>query len=219
MVILSYPLFMGTAMLYAPASHAGIVLAVQPLITALAGMAIGGERPSAGFWVCSLAGTAAVATYAIWSAAGSAQLHWADLLLAGAAITGSYGYALGGQLTRQMPGWQVISWTVVICAPPLALLLLAIGTPINWQASAPAWGAFLYVGVFSMYLGFFAWNKGLALGGIAIVGQMQLVQPFIVLLGSSLLLGERIGPLELGFAALVVTIVMVGSRTRVGRTT
>lgn len=218
LVALGFPLFMAVAMRHAPAAHGGVVLAVQPLLTALASMYFGGERPSAAFWGCSLAGSATVLIYALLSSAGSAELHWADLLLAGAAITGSCGYAIGGQLSRRLPGWLVISWAVVLAAPFMAALLAITGTPINWQASVPAWGAVLYVGMFSMYLGFFAWNKGLAIAGIAKVGQLQLLQPFVTLVGAALLLGEQLGWREVLFSTLVVAIVGVGTQLGVRRT-
>lgn len=217
-VTIGYPLLMGIAMRYAPASHGGVVLAVQPLITALASMWVAGERPSPAFWGCSLAGTAAALTYAVVSSAGELDLHWADLLLAGAAISGSFGYAMGGHMTHRMPGWQVISWALVMISPLVFVLLLASGLPgdpgrISWAA----WGALLFVGMFPMYLGFFAWNRGLALGGIAKVGQMQLVQPFVTLAAAALLLGEHVGLLEIAFSVLVVFLVGLGSRMRVRR--
>ncbi len=217
-VVIGYPLLMGTAMRYAPASHGGVVLAVQPLITAIASMRVAGERPSPAFWVCSLAGTAAAIAYAVLSSAGTLELHWADLLLGGAAIAGSYGYAMGGHLTHRLAGWQVISWTLILMAP-LMLLLLAFVAPIPdvTRVSWAAWGGLVYVGMFSMYLGFFAWNRALAIGGIAKVGQMQLVQPFITLGASVLLLGETIGWMEIVFSVLVVGLVALGSRMRVRR--
>jgi drug/metabolite transporter (DMT)-like permease len=215
---IGYPLLMGIAMRYAPASHGGVVLAVQPLLTAMAGMYIAGERPSPAFWACSIAGTAAAVTYALLSSAGALELHWADVLLAGAAIAGCYGYALGGHLTRRMPGSHVISWAVVMMAPAILVLMLANGLPgepasVSWRA----WAALLFVGMFPMYLGFFAWNRGLAIGGIAKVGQMQLVQPFITLGAAALLLGEHIGRLEIVFSVLVVGLVAAGSRMQVRR--
>lgn len=217
-VTIGYPLLMGIAMRYAPASHGGVVLAVQPLITALASMWVAGERPSPSFWGCSIAGTAAALTYAVVSSAGELDLHWADLLLAGAAIAGSFGYAMGGHMTHRMPGWQVISWALVLMAPLIALLLMASGLPRDpGRVSWSAWGALMFVGMFPMYLGFFAWNRGLAIGGIAKVGQMQLVQPFVTLAAAAVLLGEHVGLLEIVFSVLVVTLVALGSRMRVRR--
>jgi len=217
-VTIGYPLLMGIAMVYAPAAHGGVILAVQPLLTALAGMHIAGERPSPAFWWCSLAGTAAAIAYAVLSSAGALELHWADLLLAGAAAAGCYGYAMGGHLTARMPGSHVISWAVVIMSPVILALMLANGLPrdpagVSWSA----WAALVFVGMFPMYLGFFAWNRGLAMGGIAKVGQMQLVQPFITLAAASAILGEQIGWMEIGFSVVVVGLVALGSRMRVSR--
>jgi len=217
-VTIGYPLLMGIAMRYAPAAHGGVILAVQPLLTALAAMRIAGERPSPAFWGCSLAGTSAAVVYALLSSAGALELHWADLLLAAAAAAGCYGYAMGGHLTARMPGSHVISWAVVIMSPVILALMLANGLPGNPAGvSWAAWAALVFVGMFPMYLGFFAWNRGLAMGGIAKVGQMQLVQPFITLAAAWALLGERIGWLEIGFSVVVVGLVATGSRMRVAR--
>jgi drug/metabolite transporter (DMT)-like permease len=217
-VVIGYPLLMGTAMKYAPASHGGVILAVQPLITALASMRVASERPSPAFWTCSLAGSAAAVIYALVSSAGTLELHWADLLLVGAAAAGSFGYAIGGHLTHRLAGWQVISWAMLLLSPLVVILMFGFSAlPEVSRVSWSAWGCLLYVGMFSMYLGFFAWNRALAIGGIAKVGQMQLTQPFITLAASSLLLGERIGWLEIAFSTLVVGLVAMGSRMRVAR--
>ena len=218
-VVLGFPLGMALAMQHAPASHGGVILAVQPLLTVLASMVVAGERPSAAFFGCSLAGAATVMTYALLSSAGStslhSSLHWADLLLAGAAVSGSLGYAIGGQLSKRLPGWLVISWAVVLAAPFMLLWLFIGDMKINWQASPAAWTGFVYTGVFSMFLGFFAWNRALAIGGIARIGQLQLLQPFVTLVGAALLLGEAIGWLDVVFCALVVAIVGIGTRLKV----
>jgi drug/metabolite transporter (DMT)-like permease len=217
--IIGFPLLMNTAMQYAPASHGAVVLAVLPLLTAMAGAAVAGERPSLGFWACGVAGTGAVFVYALLSGAGATDVHWADLLLAGAALCASMAYALGGELTRRLGGWEVISWALVFSSPVLLVLLVVFAWPINWEASASAWAGFLYVSVFSMFLGFFAWNKSLAIGGIARISQMQLLQPFIGLAAAWVLLGEPIGWLEIAFAVIVVGLVALGWRMRVARTT
>jgi drug/metabolite transporter (DMT)-like permease len=214
--ILAFPLLMTIAMRYAPASHGAVVLAVMPLLTAMAGVLVAGERPSLGFWICGVAGTGAAFVYAMWSGAGSGDVQWADLLLAAAALAGATAYALGGELARRIGGWEVISWALVFSAPVMLALVLA-GSTINWSASPAAWAGFLYVAVFSQFLGFFAWNKGLAMGGIARISQMQLLQPFVSLVAAWLLLGEQIGWLEIVFAALVVALVALGWRMRVGR--
>src|SRR5262249_51405041 len=158
-----------------------VVLAVLPLLTAMAGVLVARERPSLGFWACGVAGTAVVLVYALISGGGSGDLHWADLLLAAAALCAATAYALGGEMSHRIGGWEVISWALVVSAPVLIVLFLVLAPPINWHASASAWTGFLYVSVFSQFLGFFAWNKGMSLGGIAKIGQMQLLQPFVTL--------------------------------------
>ena len=215
--IIGFPLLMNIAMQYAPASHGAVVLAVLPLLTAMAGAAVAGERPSVGFWACGVAGTGAVFLYALLSGVGASQMHWADLLLAGAALCASTAYALGGELARRIGGWEVISWALVFSSPVMLVLLGLFAWPINWDASVTSWAGFIYVSVFSMFLGFFAWNKSLAMGGIARISQMQLLQPFVALLAAWALLGEQIGWLEIVFATLVVALVALGWRMRVAR--
>ena len=214
--IIGFPLLMAIAMQYAPASHGAVVLAVLPLLTAMGGALVAGERPSLGFWACGVVGTGAVLVYSLLTAGASGDLHWADLLLAASAISAAMAYALGGEMARRIGGWEVISWALVFSAPAMLVLLLFAG-PINWAASPSAWGGFLYVSVFSMFLGFFAWNKGMAMGGIARIGQIQLLQPFVALAAAAAFLGESVGWLEVGFAVLVVGIVALGWRMRVVR--
>jgi drug/metabolite transporter (DMT)-like permease len=214
--IVGFPLLMAIAMQHAPASHGAVVLAVLPLLTAMAGALVAGERPSLGFWACGLAGTGAVIVYSLRAGGVGGDLRWADLLLAAAALCAAMAYALGGEMARRIGGWEVICWALVFSAPAM-LALVVVSGPINWSASPSAWAGFLYVSVFSMFLGFFAWNKGLALGGIAKVGQIQLLQPFVALAASAALLGETVGLLEIGFAVLVVGIVALGWRMRVAR--
>lgn len=214
--IVAFPLLMTIAMRYAPASHGAVVLAVMPLLTAMAGVLVAGERPSLGFWACGVAGTGAAFAYAVLSGAGSGDVQWADLLLAAAALAGSTAYALGGELTRRIGGWEVISWALVFSSPVMLALVL-VAAPINWSASAAAWAGFVYVSLFSQFLGFIAWNKGLAMGGIARISQMQLLQPFVSLVAAWALLGEHVGWLEIFFAALVVALVALGWRMRVAR--
>jgi drug/metabolite transporter (DMT)-like permease len=214
--IIGFPLLMAIAMQHAPASHGAVVLAVLPLLTAMGGALVAGERPSLGFWACGVAGTGAVLAYSLLTGSGSGDLQWADLLLAVSAISAAMAYALGGEMARRIGGWEVICWALVFSAPAMLVLVLMSG-PINWAAGPSAWAGFLYVSMFSMFLGFFAWNKGLAMGGIAKVGQIQLLQPFVALAASAVLLGETVGWLEIGFAALVVGIVALGWRMRVVR--
>lgn len=229
-VIFGFPLLMTVAMRYSPAAHGGVILSILPLATAMAGVMVAGERPSRGFWACGIAGSLAVLGYVVLKAGkeGGALadgFHWADLLLVGAVIAASWGYAEGAVVTRTLGGWQAISWALVLALPMMCALTLAVlltggltGTAgFGMHASWPAWTGFLYVGIGSMYLGFFAWNRGLNLGGIAKVGQTQLLQTFVTLAGAALLLGETVGLMELAFATLVVALVALGSRMRVTR--
>jgi drug/metabolite transporter (DMT)-like permease len=215
--IIGFPLLMTIAMQYAPASHAAVVLAVLPLLTAMAGVVVARERPSPGFWACGIAGTAVVVVYAVLSGGGSGDLHWADLLLAAAALCASTAYALGGEMSHRIGGWEVISWALVVSAPVMLVLFFLLAPPVNWAASLSAWVSFLYVAIFSQFLGFFAWNKGMSLGGIAKIGQMQLLQPFVTLVAAYFLLGESIGWMEFVFSAVVVGLVALGWRMRVVR--
>lgn len=216
--IVGFPLLMAIAMQHAPASHGAVVLAALPLLTAMSGALVAGERPSAGFWACGVAGTGTVLVYSLLTGGGSgSDLRWADLLLAAAACCAAMAYALGGEMARRIGGWEVISWALVFSAPVMLVLLILFAGPINWNAGASAWAGFVYVSVFSMLLGFFAWNKGLALGGIAKVGQIQLLQPFVALAASAVVLGETVGWLEIMFSLLVVALVALGWRMRVAR--
>ncbi len=217
-VVLGFPLLMAMAMRTVPSSHGGVVLGVLPLLTTMASVVVAGERPSIAFWLCGIAGSAAVVAYALIAGVGSSALQPGDVLLAFSAISAAAGYALGGELSRRIGGWEVISWALVLAAPLMALLLLVLAPPINWGASAKAWAALGYVAVFSQFAGFFAWNKGLALGGIAKVGQTQLLQTFVTLAAAAVILGEHVGILEIGFGALVAVIVLTGARLRVERT-
>jgi drug/metabolite transporter (DMT)-like permease len=218
-VIFGFPLLATIAMQTVPSSHGGVVLGLLPLATAATSVWFAGERPSFGFWLCGIAGSIVVVTFALISHGGSDLfvIQAGDLLLLAAIAAAAIGYAQGAVLARRLGGWQTISWCLVLSAPFLALGVHFFCPVINWQASLPAWGGFFYVAIFSQFLGFFAWYRGLALGGIARVGQTQLLQPFITLAGAALLIGEHIGALELGFAVLVVAVVAAGRRMRVAR--
>ncbi|MEZ5775131.1 MAG: DMT family transporter [Hyphomicrobiaceae bacterium] len=215
-VVFGFPALSAIAMVHAPAGHGGVVLAILPLATALASVVFAGERPSLGFWLSAVAGSGAVAAFAVLDGAfARAGIGAADLALVVAVVAAAIGYATGAVLTRRLGGWQTISWTLVLSFPVLAVVVPLVSGPIAWHASTAAWSAFGYVAVMSQYLGFFFWNKGLALGGVARVGQVQLLQTFVTLGGAGLVVGEPIGPLEIGFAAVVVAIVAIGRRMRV----
>jgi len=214
-VVVGFPLLSAWALRRVPASHGAIMLGILPLATAVAGVVRANERPSRSFWIASIAGSATVVGYAVVSGGGG--LHIADVALLGAVAAAALGYAEGGRLARTLGSWQVICWALVLAAPvllvPVALAVQTHGIHASWQA----WLGFAYVSVVSMFLGFFAWYRGLALGGVARVGQLQLLQPFFTIGASAVLLGERITPLTVGVACVVAVIVAMGRRAGVQR--
>ena len=218
-VIVGFPLLSSWAMRDVPAAHAAIVIGIVPLATALAAVFRTGERPSRGFWMTSMLGSAAVITFAFISGAG--QLQAADFLLLMGVAAVALGYAEGGRLAQSLGGWQVICWALVIAAP---FLLVPVGwvawqQDLNnlWNVPWSAWLAFGYVSVVSQWLAFFLWYHGMALGGIARVSQMQLLQPFLTLVAAGLFFGESVTGTMLIFALVVVAIVAVGKNMPVVR--
>jgi drug/metabolite transporter (DMT)-like permease len=209
-VVVGFPLFSAWAMRSVPAAHGAIVIGLLPLATALAGAWIAHERPSRLFWLCALFGSAVVVGFALWQGGGAPQP--ADGLLVLATASAAIGYAEGGRLARTLPGWQVICWALVLAAPVVAIATAFAADARLLTAPVSAWAGFAYVSVVSMFLGFFAWYRGLALGGIATVGQVQLVQPFLTIFASAWLLGERIDVATYVAAALVIASIALGRR-------
>jgi drug/metabolite transporter (DMT)-like permease len=208
-VVVGFPLLTAWAMQYVPASHGAVVIGLLPLATAAAGAWLAHERPTTRFWMFAVAGSAVVIGFAVWKGGGT--LHVADLLLLGAVASAAIGYAEGARLTRFIGGWQVISWALLLSAPFVAVPAWIASGDLN-AVPWPAWLGFAYVSVVSMYVGFFAWYKGLALGGIAAVGQVQLLQPFLTIGFSALLLGEALDPSTFVAAALVIAFIALGRR-------
>lgn len=215
-VVVGFPLFSSIAMRYVPAAHGAVVVGLLPLATALFGALRFGERPSTGFWLAALAGSGIVIAFALREGGGS--FHLADLALFAAVVTAAMGYAEGGRLAQTMGGQNVIAWALVVSLPVMVPVSLWLGWQYGVAASAPAWLAFAYVSLFSMFIGFFFWYKGLALGGIARVGQVQLLQPFMSLLGAAVIAGEALQASHLLFALAVIAVVAVGRRMAVRRT-
>lgn len=214
-VVVGFPVLSSVAMRYVPASHGAIVLGVLPLATALFGALRFGERPSVGFWLAALAGSGIVIAFALWQ--GGGELHPADFALFGAVIAAAMGYAEGGRLSQSMGGQQVISWALVLSLPVLLPITVWLGWEYGMTASPKAWIGFGYVSLFSMFIGFFFWYKGLALGGIARVGQVQLLQPFLTLVGAALILGEALDARNFLFAVAVIAVVAIGRRMTIKR--
>jgi len=210
-----FPGFSSFAMRALPAAHAGVVVGALPLATAVAAALIDRERPSAAFWASAILGALLVVGFALHH--GGASLQGDDALLLAAVASAALGYTLSAQLSRRMPARDVISWIVVLALPVSAPLSFLWRPDDAASVPALAWGCLVYLGAMSMYLGFFAWNAGLALGGVARVAQVQLAQPFLTLALAAWLLGERIDAETAIAAILVVVLVFVGRRLRVGR--
>ncbi len=210
-VVFGFPLFSSIAMRHVEAVHASVILGVVPLATALVGAWLHRQRPSAGFWACAGLGTALVVAFAVLRSGHSGlMLAGADVLLLLAMACAAVGYGMGGLLSQRLRADHVICWALVIGLPlnmPLALMEYP-QTAINFES----WAAFFYVAVFSQWLGFFAWYRGLALGGTVRVSQVQLLQPFMSMLFAVPILGERLDALTVGFGLAVIAVVFIGRK-------
>jgi drug/metabolite transporter (DMT)-like permease len=209
-VVVGFPLLTALALRSITSAHAIVFIGLLPLATAMFGVLRGGDRPKPVFWLFSIAGSAAVAAFALHQ--GGSGTGPGDALMLGAIIVCGLGYAEGAKLSRRRSGWQVISWALVIALPAM-LPLAAMLEPAAWTAVGwPALSALAYVSLFSMLIGFMFWYRGLALGGIAAVGQLQLLQPFLGLALAALLLHEPVGWMTWGVAAAVVACVAGAKR-------
>ena len=206
--VVGFPLFLALALREVDAMHAAVISGVLPLATAAVAAWSFRQRPSAGFWICALLGCALVLAFAAYK--GSGRLSVADGLLLLSVLSASIGYVAGARLSAQIRAEQVICWVLVMSLPltlPVALF--------NWPSApvrAAAWGGFAYVALFSMWLGFFAWYRGLALGGTVRVSQIQLLQPFLALLFAVPVLGEKLDAVTVMFSLAVIAIVFVGNK-------
>ena len=214
-VVVGFPVFTTLAMREVPASHGAVVTGILPLGTALFGALRARERPSAGFWLAASAGTATIVAYVVIQS--GLRPTAADMLLVAAVATCSAGYAEGGRLSRELGGLRVISWALLLASPLLAIPVAVVISAHGAHASAHVWAAFAYMGVISMFLAFWAWYEGLAMGGVARVSPVQLLQPFLTIGASWLILGERITPLTIVAALIVVATVAIGRRAPIAR--
>ncbi|MBN9411962.1 MAG: DMT family transporter [Burkholderiales bacterium] len=211
--VVGYPLLLAWALRVVDSSHAAVVTALLPLATAAVAALVLHQRARPAFWLCAMLGSALVVIFAVLRAheAGAGTgLAWADLLLLGAVLSAACGYVFGARITPALGAERVICW---VCASALPFTLpLTLATWPQQPVAPSAWAGFAYVGVISMWAGFFAWYRGLALGGALRVSQLQLLQPFFAILASLLLLGEPLDMLTLGFALAVVATVVAGQR-------
>ena len=218
-VVVGFPLFMSLALQYVPSTHGAVVTGLLPLTTAVIAALWFKQKPSTAFWLCAVLGTLLVLGFMVLRSAdatGHFSLHTADVFLLLAMLSASFGYIGGARLTPSLGAERVICW-VLVMSLPLTLPMMWLNQPLNLSAIHPSsWWAFAYVAVFSMWLGFFAWYRGLAIGGAVRVSQVQLVQPFLSLLFAIPLLGEKIDALTLGFGLAVIATVFVGKKMPVG---
>ena len=216
-VVFGFPLFTSVAMRYVEAMHASVIVGVLPLATAAVGALLHRQRPSNGFWACAALGSSLVVLFAMLRSGNVASLgiHFADLLLLAAMLCAAVGYGYGAQLSQHMQAEHVICWALILSLP-LTLPLSILSWPTA-PIQASAWAGFAYVAVFSMWLGFFAWYRGLALGGTVRVSQVQLVQPFLSMLFAVPLLGERLDAVTVGFGLAVIATVFIGKKMPVHR--
>ncbi|MEV0313069.1 DMT family transporter [Nonomuraea fuscirosea] len=212
-VVFGFPVFSGLALaLGAGTAHSAVVIGLLPAATAACAVLRASERPRPLFWAACAAGAVAITAFTLIQGQGSAS--WPDLLLVAALLSAAVGYTEGARLTRQTPGWQVISHVLVFSLPVTAPVtaVLALTTPITITPEAVA--GLAYVAAISMFLGFIPWYAGLARGGIARAGQTQLTQPLLTLLWAWFLMGERFGPATVIAAVAVLVCVAVTQRAR-----
>ena len=211
--VVGFPLGIALALREVPAMHAAVITGVLPLATAVLGAWATGQRPSAGFWACAVSGCALVLAFAVWQ--GSGHLSAADGWLLFAVLSAAVGYVAGARVSAVLPAQQVICW-VLVGSLPFTLPLM-----LWWWPAEPvrpsAWLGFSYAALFSMWLGFFAWYRGLALGGLVRVSQVQLLQPFLALLFAVPVLGETLDLATVAFSLAVIGVVFIGRRMPVRR--
>ncbi len=206
--VVGWPWFVSLALREVDAMHAAVITGVLPLATAVAAAVAFRQRPSAGFWTCAVIGCAMVLAYAWLQGAG--RLVAADGLLLLAVASAAVGYVAGARLSARMPAQQVICW-VLVASLPITLPVMAASWPVQ-PVRASAWVGFGYVTLFSMWLGFFAWYRALALGGTVRVSQVQLVQPFLSLLFAVPVLGETLDAHTVLFSLAVIAVVFAGKK-------
>ena len=202
-VVIGFPLLTALALQYVTSAHSIVFIGLLPLATALFGVLRGGERPRPVFWLFSMLGSALVMGYAL--AQGLSAAPAGDLLMLLAVLVCGLGYAEGAKLSRSLGGWQVICWALVVAMPVVVPLSVALAPASFSGISLPAWLCLGYVALFSMLIGFVFWYRGLAQGGIAAVGQLQLLQPFFGLALAAGLLHEQV---SLGM--VMVTVAVIG---------
>ncbi|NSY17843.1 DMT family transporter [Neorhizobium sp. AL 9.2.2] len=208
-VVVGFPLLTALALQHVTSAHSIVFIALLPLATACFAVLRGGERPRRAFWIFAIAGSACVAGFAL--SQGVMASPYGDGMMLAAVLVCGLGYAEGGRLSRTLGGWQVICWALVLSLPVMVVITLTQLPPDFSAIRMPAWLGLGYVSLFSMLIGFIFWYRGLAQGGIAAVGQLQLTQPFFGLVLASLLPGESISPMMIA-VTLAVILCVAGAR-------
>ncbi|GLK83961.1 DMT family transporter [Ancylobacter defluvii] len=208
-VVIGFPLLTALALRHVTSAHSMVFIGLLPMATALFGVLRGGERPRPAFWLFSGLGSVLVVGFALSQGLAAAPIG--DALMLAAIVACGLGYAEGARLSRRLGGWQVISWALVLSLPATAVAALLLMPSSFAAVEAPAWAGLAYVSLFSMLIGFVFWYRGLAQGGIAAVGQLQLLQPFFGLALAATLLGEAVTPQMLA-STLAVILCVVGAR-------
>lgn len=211
-VVFGWPMLNTIALQSVSSSHSAVINGILPLATAVIGATLNREHLARTFWVCAVVGTTLVCGYAWIRASGT--LHTPDALLLLGVLLGGLGYACGAIAAKYMSGPEVISWALLLGLPATLPLMLYVSPPSLSAVSIPAWVAFAYLGLMSQWIGFFFWYRGLLIGGIAKISQVQLVQLFLTLGFSALLLGESIDPMMLFVAVATVALIFMGRRTK-----
>jgi drug/metabolite transporter (DMT)-like permease len=208
-VVVGFPLLTALALQHVTSAHSIVFIGLLPLSTAIFGVVRGGERPKPAFWIFSALGSASVAGFAFMQGLTASPVG--DALMLASIIVCGLGYAEGGKLSRTLGGWQVISWALVLSLPLMIALSIVYAPPTFSGIEAPAWFSLAYVSLFSMLVGFIFWYRGLAQGGIAVVGQLQLLQPFFGLALAATLLHEPVTWMMLA-VTIAVIVCVAGAR-------
>ncbi len=203
-IVAGFPVLTSLALTTTTAAHSAVIIGLLPAITAATVVMRTGERPGRRFWLFSIAGACAVVGYSLVAHGSLGSPSIGDLYLVGAVVLGALGYSEGGLLARELGAWQTVSWALVVAFPLMSVATVVIAVLSPPHASPAQWSAFAYLGVVSMFLGFFAWYRGLAIGPMTTVSQTQLIQPVLTLIWSALLIGEAItAPLIIGGVVIV----------------
>ena len=211
--VVGFPLLTGLALVTSESQHGAVVVALLPAATALAAVALANERPGALFWTAAIAGLLVVVTFTVANSGGA--ITGADVFLLGAVAVCAVAYAEGGALSRDLGGARTICWALVLSLPVTIPIAAVSAATTSLHAEPAAWLGLAYISVISMFLGFFAWYAGLARGGVARVGQVQLLQPLLTFLWAGLILGEHVGLGTVLAATGVLASVVVTQRARV----